>query len=142
MAKISSFIIGMLLISLFSVGFILIMNNMNTNYGSPIGFDNAVLQEFNKTSTLINFTEDVKNETLEASESTGVSDILGDFFSAGYKAARLSAQSVETGTTLVNSGVKQMGLGEFGFYLKIILGAIILIVITAILLRALLKVDW
>jgi len=143
MAKISDFVIGMILVGVIISGFVMVMGSMNTYYGTPTGYDSSKLSSFQESvDNLSVYTEEIKNETEKASEKSGVLDVIGDFFSAGYKAAKLSAKSVNVFEDFVNQGMTNIGLGAFGEILKTAIISIVLIIIfVGILMRALIKSD-
>lgn len=142
MASISRFMYGMILIGLLTGGFVIVMGEMNKNYGTPSTYTEADLTVYNQLNELQNFTEDIKNETEAASSDSGDVDVLGVFFGGGYKALKLSAQSVNIFFTMVNSGITSLGLGSFSDLLRTAIITLVLVVIFfAIIMKALVKTD-
>lgn len=138
--KITNFIIAMVLISTIAVGFSLSMAEFNKKYHPP-AYDNQSLGAYNKLDELSELASKVERKESNVSEK-GVSDILGGYFSAGYRAMKLTKASYNTFDNMSNTAIDQAGVGEFGRYLKTAISTILLVIIViGILLRILTKVE-
>ena len=137
--KMSDFIIGMLLISTIVAILALFMSNMNANYS--VTYDNTSLATYNQLSELENLTKSIeKNES--GIMGTGSNDILGDYFTSGYKVMKLTKASYSTFNKMSDKAVDDARLGAAGQYLKIFISSTILIIIVlAIIVKALVKSD-
>lgn len=140
MARISELIVGLILVSVIVIGFILFMADLNNTYGVPSTFDNETLQSYNKLNEIAAFSMEIKNQTEDVQQKSGALDVLGDFFSAGFKVLRLTGKSVDTVSTVIDEGTQDVELGAFGVTLKSALIAItIIILFLGILVSALVK---
>ena len=138
--KISSFMISMILISVIIVGLSLFMADLNTRY-EPVTYDNESMGSYNKLDELSALTREVENQESNVSEK-GITDILGGFFSSGYRALKITKGSYDTFQNMTTNAIDQANIGVFGGYLKTAIMAIVLIIIIiAIIIRLLLKGD-
>ena len=110
MAKISTFIVGMVLISLFVTVLGTFMADMAHN--SDITYDNSSIAKYQVYDDLYNTTKDLENKTGEISASTGVIDLIGDFFSSGYTVLLTSKKSMETFNVITIEAAAEANLGE------------------------------
>jgi len=137
--KMSDFIIGMLLVSTIVAILGLFMAEMNSNY--TVTYDNSSLATYNQLNELENLTK-----TIEKNESgimgSGATDILGDYFTSGYKVLKLTKASLSTFNKMSDQAIDDARLGASGQYIKIFISSLILIIVVlAIIVKALVKSD-
>lgn len=139
MAKISEFIIGMIFVSFFVAIFGLFIAEMNTNYGTGAGYDNESIATYNKLTELSNLSEEIKEKS-DIQEEEGLLDIIGGYFSSGYKALKLTAKSFDIFGDMSEQALEDSGMGIVGQYFKMaISAALIIIIFLGILISAILK---
>ena len=124
--KITGFIIALILISFFAAIFALAISSYQENY-------NVVLNEtdvstYNNLDELSTLSQEIQNKT-DIEERSGVLDIIGSYFTSGYKALKLTAKSFNIFDSMGNQAIKDAKLGEVGSYLRVTLISIVIILI-------------
>lgn len=141
-AKISSFIIIMILMSMVVAGgFVTLMASISENY-NPGGYEEGNLTVYNKLAQIQNQTEEIENKTtsLQGSEA-GTQDILGGFFEAGYNAMALSFSSFGIFEDMASAAREDIPyLDNIGIYYVGLL-MIVTIILVFIILRVVVKGD-
>jgi hypothetical protein len=141
MAKISNFMIAMILSSLVITLLGLFVGSLNTYY-APGDYNESKLEAYNKLNDLSASTQQIQNQTLTIKEKTGILDVIGGYFSDGYQALRLTFSSYDTFGTMFNQALIDSNLGASGEYIRIALITIVLIIIIiGILISAIVKRD-
>lgn len=132
--KISNFIIGMVLVSLFSIILFSFMYNISDKYKVTYTNQNS----FNKLNELNNLSKQLDNSV--GSISTGnLYDIIGGLFQSGYLSLKLAKTSLTTFISLNEATFDSINF-ENSNYFKISIAIIILIVIViGIILSAIIK---
>jgi hypothetical protein len=143
--QLSKIMIGQVILVLVASGFLLFLSEGITTYPDIIGsYDNSSLVRIQGASArLDNITRDVNEDLQETSgPSGGVSDFLGFFFSAGYKAGIAAITAVELNNILIDEFINNtIGGTAYGEILKAGLGMMVIIVIIAILLHFITKSE-
>lgn len=136
----TDFIIGLLLVSTIVAILALFMANMNTNYNVP-NYDNSSLETYNQLNELENLSRSIeKNES--GIVGGGFTDILGEYFTSGYKVLKLTKASFSTFNKMSDAAIDDARLGAAGQYIKTFIGAALLILIVlGIIVKALVKSD-
>lgn len=124
-AKITSFMYALILISVIAVGFSLYFVGLADGYN--LDYDNTSLEAFNQLDAMNDKAEEIKGGVNDIKEKTGILDIIGGYFSSAYKVLLLTKGSYDTFDTMSNEAIEQANLGEYGKYLKLAIGAMILI---------------
>lgn len=142
MARISTYIIGIMVVGFIVTTFMLFMSSMQAQ--DPQLVYNA--SEYTAFSGKLNetriLTEELKNKTMELQQSTGLADILGGFFSAGYSVLKTSLKSVDTGISLSTESIRRANLGDTGSSLQsLIIGSLLVVIFIGIIISALVKVE-
>ena len=141
MAKISNFIIGLILSSLVITLLGLFIGSLNTYY-APGDYNATKIEAYNKLNELSANTQQIQNQTLAIKEKTGVLDVIGGYFSDGYQALRLTINSYDTFGSMFNQALIDMRLGASGEYIRIALITIVLIIIIiGVIISAIVKRD-
>ena len=140
MAKLSDFIIGMIIFSLVTIVFTVGMSKMTTLYNAT--FDNSSVQVFNQMQTLENRTQSIQQGAVGLKERSGALDLIGSLFTNAYNVLLISKDVFDVFVTMVNAGFDMIGLGELtaAFKTAIIL-IVIVIIFLGILVSAVVKKD-
>lgn len=140
MAKITNFIIAMIIVGLTMAIFALYLSNVQGNYDVNYGSSNINVSLYNHMDELNLQVEESKNATLGITKNKNILDYIGDYFAGGYKAIKISAASVDIFGDVAETAVGQMNLGVVGEYLKTALITIVIVtLIIGVLVAALLK---
>lgn len=133
MAKVSTYIYGILVIALFvSLISFTMLGFYEQDSTLKYGADNLTL--FSKLDTMSTLSQELKNSTTEATTESGVLDKLGAWFTSGYQAFKISFASIDSGVEIVEAGSSKMGLGSTGTVIKnVLLTMMILSLIFAII---------
>lgn len=129
MARVSSFMIMMLLFGILIAGiFIPLLDYGDQQYGID-DYNSSTLNDYNKIEELQNQTQELKDKTLELQSRSGVLDVLGGFFEAGYDAIKIAFSSFGTFLGLSNSFFQDIPIYNSSlFYGGLITIALIIIV--------------
>jgi hypothetical protein len=140
-AQISKFIIALILVGVFASGLTIFMSGMSQNYSAT--YDNASIQTFNKLTEINNLTEELETKMDENSGlKSNSNDILGGFFSDGYKAMLITKKSFSTFKTMAQATAENTNLGAEGFGAVLytaIISIVIVIIVIGIFISALVK---
>lgn len=129
--KISTFMLSMLVMSLFVVAFSSFFSEIGEKYG--VSYDNesqTSVQAYDKFSEIQNTTSRI-NQTLFETETGSVTDLLGGFLGAGFNVLKLTGQSVSAFGGMVQSAGSELDLPIS--FTSIIMTIIALLVIFAII---------
>ncbi len=140
MVKISTFIIGLLTISLFIGTFVYFMGGLTEEYN--INYDNSTALTFQQMEDLTDQIDEIKNETLQAKQTTGVLDQIGALFGSGLDVLLITAKSISVFDTMTNEVVDQSNLGGAGtLFKKYILAVVLVLIIIGVIVGAIIKRD-
>jgi len=109
-ATISSLMILVLVISLVASVFALTMGNLNQSYDTDI--NETQLEAYNKLTNISTNAENVKSDIEELNEESGLFDVIGAYFAAGYKSFRVSTQSFDAMEEVVSQSVDDSPIGD------------------------------
>jgi len=127
MAKLSEYIIGILLLSCCVGIFVLFFDNLNSINPDP-EYSNTSFGDFsarlNETNKKI---QEIQEEQKAFKQDTGLLDILGGFFTQGYQVMNLALDSMSFGTGIINDGVEKANLGVPANIIKTTLIAILIV---------------
>ena len=138
--KISTFIISLIVVGLFTGVFSLYIAYTNNEYGAKynVTYDNTTLDIYNQIDTLRNQTEQIQNSTMGISvEQSGLFDIVGAMFSSGYKTVKLTFQSFGIFNKIADKAIEDSNLGISATLFK---NAIILIILVLIVIGFILAI--
>ena len=129
---------SLIIVGLISVGFALLFTDLADKYS--LDYDNQSLETYNQLNDIQTQTEAIQGNVSSLEEKTGVLDVVGSWFSNGYKVLLLTKGSYDTFDTMSNKAIDEANLGVFGSYLKIAIGGMILIMIfIGVIMSALIK---
>jgi len=137
--KISSIIIGIILVSLFTGVLGIWFGSLYDAY-TPTDYDNTSYGSYNKLDDISSNVESVQNETLSISQPTGVLDVIGSLFASGYRAVLLTVSTTDLMSSMTNDAIDQADIGEssnlFKTAITLILAVIFIVgIILAVVLR-------
>lgn len=139
-AKISGFIIGLIIVSFIVAVISLNITTLSANYG--VGWNNTSLDSYNKMNELSVKVENISTSVENFEEKPGLLDIVGGFFSNAYKVLLVSKDSINLFDDMSNNAIDQANLGSIGTYLKIIIPLIVIVLIfLGVIVRAIVKED-
>lgn len=140
MAKVSTFIIGLVISSLAVAIIALFMGNVAIFY--DLEYDNTTFDEYNRLDELALEAQSIQNQTLDIKEKSGILDIIGGYFSDGYKALRLTISSYSTFGKMFNAAIGDLQLGAAGELIRVaLITVVIIILVIGVLISAILKKD-
>jgi hypothetical protein len=138
MSKVSSFIIGMLVVSFVVATFALFMADNSVEYGTS--YDNNTFSEYENLQELTELTEEIHNKQKDIKEKTGVLDVIGGYFSSAYDALRITGKSINTFSDVADKGIDDANIGVTGSNLKtLVISIVIIIIVIGVLLSAIMK---
>lgn len=137
--KLSSFLIAMIVVSMFVSVFFIMLSSLSSQYGTA--YDNESIEVYSKFDEIYNQTQAIEEKTQAIKQKSGFFDILGGLLSDAYDALKLSYNSYDVFYTLADQASQDSNTGQAsGIFLKAI-GAIVMILLLFVLIRALVKVD-
>lgn len=137
MTKISSFIIGILLVSLIITTMSLFTSRVAVHYG--VDYDNTTLATFDQMHEIHNMTENVEDELLSDAQDPSFTDVIGAYISNGITAMKLSFQSFGMFNSMSNTAMDNAQLGDATDYFKLAITAIVLVALLFAMISAYLK---
>ena len=141
MVKISTFIISLVVSSLFIGVFAIFLAASNQYYTIP-NYNISRLETYNKLNLIAVDAQAIQNQTLAISEKSGVLDVIGSYFSDGYKALRITANSFGVFSSMLNTGIDDAQLGASGELIRVAIVVIVLILLfVGVLISAIVKRD-
>lgn len=146
--QLSKIIIGQLLLVIVAAGFLVFISDGVSKYSVtvPAGYNETLLKfqnNLNNISNSIGTTRDNLNVNTNGGLGiNSITDFVGYFFNAGYKAMKTVTAVVELNFDLIDVVVDNAFPGTFGDIVRVVFVIIILVVIMiAILMRTLTKGD-
>ena len=141
-AKMTTFIIGMIMIGLFVSVYMVSLSGFSESYSRS--YDNTSFENYQRLAEL----NDKANEIHDASiinEKDNIIDIIGGYFSSAYKSMSTAGKSIQLligDGGMIDSATEDLHLGSAGQYFRTAFAAIIIIlVVVGILFRMVFKVD-
>ena len=108
--KISSMIVGLILISLITFSMAQYIVNVNDNYDDVV--DESTLEGYDKLVNLSNVAQDTKDSVNELNANQNILDVLSSFVTSAYTAFKTSFTSVDIATDIVQQGAEDLTLGR------------------------------
>jgi len=131
--KISSLLIGLLIISMFTIALSNMIGGLNDSYNTNI--NESEFDQFSKLENINNLTAETEQDLVDLSENPNALDKLSSFFNSGIVALKTLYGSLDLVTSMVNVGMSKLGLGDFApalkaivfvaFFIGVILAAVI-----------------
>ena len=140
MARISDIIIGIVFVSVFVVGFSMISANLQSSYGILPGDDAINLTKYNQLNDINTLSNEIKGNVTEIKQQSGILDVIGGYFSSGYKVLIISAKSMNYLEDMINQSFIDGQFGDLGVYLRnALITSFIIIIFIGIIMSALVK---
>lgn len=135
--KLTGFMIGLILVSMFAGIFSLFIVANPFNLGNTSAVN---ISKYNQFEALHNQTENIKSNTKTIKQQSGVFDLVGGFFSNAYQVLTAIPDSINIFDDMTDQAILDSNLGEGGTLIKNTIETIILIIIfVGVLLSALIK---
>ena len=124
-ATLTGFIIGMILVAMFGSIFGLVIGAMNSEYS--MSANNTFEKSEDYTLKLENSTEAMRDPT-NITQLTGILDVIGGYFSAGYSALKTAVTTFDLFDTMLNDASGDFEeISFFKTYLFMIIAALIFV---------------
>ena len=136
MVKISSLLIGIIIVGMVVAGLGLFMGEMQDNYGGKYN-DSLITDLQAEVNNVTILTNSVQANVTEIKTKSGITDLLGDFFSSGYSALKITMSSFNIMDSII--GIASRGLGVPSFFVDGFKTIIIILIVIGVILAALLK---
>lgn len=141
--RISAMLIGIVIVGVLVYGISLYWLNLESEYGNVVS--DSSMSTFNESMDQLTNISKEMNKTMDsleaAQEPEGILDKLGGLASNLWKTTKLTLNSADILTRMINSGVSLMGLGPIGTYLIAALSSIAVIAFLFVLLYFIFKVK-
>lgn len=148
MAKISSLMIAMIVISVFCIFFTATIINIHSEYNPVSSINEGQLTNYNELSAINSTAINLQKNVNAINGSKNVLDILNAYFGAGYNTLKLSGQSTDLAVKMASSSASMIPTGGATYhglslskYLSVAIGAIIIIIVVFIFIKAITKTD-
>lgn len=141
MARISTFIIVMIVFSMILVGgFGSFMASINSNYNIT-SYNESRIDAYDTLSDLSAQVEEVENKTKSLQSRSGIVDVLGGFFESAYDAVRISYNSMSVFNDMAAQAREDIPVLDRinVFYIGAI--TIVIIIILFVILRMVVKTN-
>lgn len=135
----TSFIIGMIFVSLVAAGLGVFMSSMNDTY-TRSDYNETDLETFDKMKELSNLSEQMRDETKIKTDS-GVLDVIGSYFKSAYQALRTSASSVSLFTSMANDAGEESGIHNVRIITTALITVVLIALFVGVLISAMVKKD-
>jgi len=117
-----------------------LMAELNTNYNNQ-GYNESKLDAYNKLANISVQTKELKEESLNLSSKSGVSDVLGGFFESAYNSMKIAFGSFDVFASLSNSIFDDVGIDRSEIYKVGLITIVIIMIVVGIIIAAAVKRD-
>lgn len=125
--KISNFLIGIVFVGLFASAYGILYWSMGTNYS--VTYDNTTLEIYTQQQELTTVINQLNETVNNPSQSSGGFNILGDYLSTGYNAAKATLQSFNIFTRMMTTAIGSFpGLNQYAIIISAAMITIVLII--------------
>lgn len=136
--KATNFLIAILLVTLIVGVFVSFLARGSQEYNT--NFDEDDYEVYQNLEQVNNITQQMQNSTENIGTRTGVTDILGGFFSDAYQSLKLVGASTTTVGSMASTGTEELNLGSnTGLFRSVFIALIIIVVVLGIILAAVIK---
>ena len=137
MAKITGFIIGMIVFMVFmGASVIPLMSELKPN-----DYNETTLQFYNKLSNITENTEEIKDSSLDLQSKSGVLDVLGGFFESAYDTLKISANSFQLFDVIKDQAIEDTNINNAGIIRTGITAIVIIAIFLGVIVSAVTKRD-
>lgn len=139
--SLSGFIIALILFSTVIVaGFGSFLASINTNY-NPSGFNSSDIDEYNRLNQITEQVNNIENETRSLQSRSGVTDVLGGFFEAGYNAIKISYSSLGIFESMASQAKEDIPVLENINFFYVAITTIVIVILIFVILKMVTKTD-
>lgn len=107
--KISSFLVAVLVVSLFTTLFGIYYADIATDYEQT--FDNSTFAGYNQLTTIKTDLEEINQTITSINQESGVVDLLGGFLASGFDVLKITFNSFGAFGSMIESAFSQLPLG-------------------------------
>lgn len=143
MAKLSTYMVGVVIVAMIVGVFGVFLTQMRAGYGEQEGMDSSDLALLNKMDNITAETAIIQNNINTFSEADNPFDVIGNFFSSGWASLKLAGNSlnlVSGKDGIIDTIADKTDMGDSG---KILVAGIstilVIIIVIGVLLSALIK---
>ena len=137
MAKISSFIIALILVGLVATTFMFSIVDFSDTYS--VAYDNETLETFGDTDELYDLASELEDKTNSQNTESGVLDVVGSYISRALDTLKLSATSFSVFENMADKAVEKTGLPRY--FLPAFIAIMLIIIIIGVFVSAMVKKD-
>ena len=135
--KISSFMIGVLLIGVIVAAVGLLYANVAENYG--VTYDNSTIEVLNEMESIQNISKEIEDRHSGDTSNSEWYDVLGNLVKDGIDTVRLGGNSYTAFMTIKDKAAEKLGLNSI--YTRAIFIIIIILIFIAVVLRVKVGAD-
>lgn len=137
--KLSTFLIMMLMFIMFLVGGITpFISDLQSNYYVE-GYNESKLSAYNKLAQLQSNVNSTKEKALGLQSQSGVLDVLGGFFEAGYGALQTIFSSFEVFYIMGDTFSDDVGLNNLNIFWGVLATVVLVVIIIGIIVSTVVK---
>lgn len=126
-ATLTTFLAGLVFVSLFVIGLVPFMSSLAVNYNTH--FDNSSFEVYNKLVNISTAADIAQTGFKEAYTDKGTFDILGNLLNQGKQVVSLLAESANVIFILSNNALSDLGLGSFKIGMGVLLAIFLFVTI-------------
>jgi hypothetical protein len=139
MAKISTFVISLIIFTIFIVGGITpFLAELNSKYPST-DYNVTRLEAYNKLNEIQTNAQEVQEKATELQSKSGDIDVLGGFFQSGYSALKISLSSFSLFNTMANQVAEDSGLPYSSVFVTGLILIVLIIIFLGIIISTVVK---
>ncbi len=129
--------VGIIFIGFIMTSFSLFIAEIDQNYGTTTNTTN--LEVYNQLDEMKALVEEIETKS-DIEEKTGITDIIGGYFTGAYKVLRLTKTSYNLFDAMSNDAIANSQLGETGQYLRIAIStSVLVLILIGVLIAAIVK---
>jgi len=130
---VTGLVISIIIISMIAGASALFLGGIEADLGVS---GNNTLSNYDQSADIIEFSKDI-NSSIDIQQQTGILDILGAYFGAGYSAVKVSLGSIGLFNNMMNTASED--IEYFGYFKNLF---IVLILVIVIMLVITVVVKW
>jgi len=140
MVKVTSFVIGLIVVSMVMGVISIFMSTLITNYGVTPP-QNTSIDSYNKMAELSAHASNLKAEEAKTDTKAGLLETIGDYFGIGWDSLKTTKDSLEIYDSMVEDAQEQAELGDSGIIIRnAAMAIVIVLIIVGVVLAAI--VHW
>lgn len=124
--KISSLLVGIILVGLFAGIFGVFFSNISTQYSQE--YNSTAFDSYNKINNITTQTAQIKSGLDTDTQNEGITDLIGGFLKRGFAVVKITFQSFDLLNTMTGEAIDQLdekaGGGGITYFKEAILAII------------------